>query len=136
MVGILKIASGLISPVVDIARGWQARKTAKLTNELSLAKAVTEAKIEKVKTSTVGDIAWENTALANAGIQKKVMMGVILLPMVLCFCGTWGANVVREGFTVMKEALPGYWEYAFYATISVSYGLREWADLKKLKKGI
>ena len=93
-------------------------------------------KIEKVKTSQNGDIAWENTALANAGIKGEVMMGVILFPMMLCFCGAWGAEIVRNGFVTMEEVLPDYWEYAFYATISVSYGIRQWADMKNLKKGI
>lgn len=136
MFSILKIASGLVSPVVDTVKGWQSRKTAKLTNELSLAKAVTEAKIKSVQTSQTGDIAWENTALVNAGIKDEIMMGVILFPMLLCFCGAWGAEIVQNGFTVMRDVLPDYWEYAFYATISVSYGLRKWSDLKSIRKGL
>lgn len=119
---------------VEIARGWSERKKVRLENELEIAKATKDAKISYMQTQQKGDIAWENTALANAGIKDEVMMFVILAPMVLCFF-PGGDEIVRRGFTAMNESLPAYWEYAFYCTIAVSYGLKKIVDLKSIIKG-
>lgn len=129
--GILK---SVVGAGAEVAKGWQQRKKVKLENELAVAKATTEAKIERMKTRQEADIKWENTALVNTGIKDEVMMFVILAPMVMCFV-PGGADVVREGFSAMKETLPEYWEYAFYATIGVSYGLKKWTDFKSIMKG-
>jgi hypothetical protein len=131
---IWEFVKGLVSPVTEMVKGWQERKKVKLENELKLSNAVTEAKIDRLKTQQMADIAWENTALVNAGIKDEIMMIVILTPMVLCFI-PGGAALVKEGFTAMRESLPSYWEYAFLATVGVSYGLKKWTDLKSIMNG-
>ncbi len=124
----------IAEPIVTLVQGWQKRKTAKTENELALAKAVTEAKIRRAGDALTGDLKWENTALVNAGIKDEVMMFVILFPMVLCFIPGL-APYVKQGFEIMNESLPAYWEYAFYATIGVSYGLKKWTDIKSIMRG-
>jgi hypothetical protein len=131
---IWNFVAGLVSPITDIVKGWQKKKQAKLDGEIAIAKAVNKAKIDRLATEQKSDMAWENTALVNAGIKDEIMMAVILLPMVLCFI-PGGDVIVRRGFTTMRECLPEYWEYAFYATIGVSYGIRKWTDFKSIIKG-
>jgi len=130
---IWNIVTTLLGGGLNIAKGWSDRKKVRLEGELELAKAVTQAKIEQVRTKQMSDVAWENTALVNAGIKDEIMMFVVLLPMVMCFF-PGGDEIVRRGFNAMAESLPDYWEYAFYATISVSYGLRKFVDMKKIIK--
>lgn len=131
---IMGALGAIIKPVTTIVDGWQKRKTAKLENQIRLAEAVTTAKIDRVKTKQESDIAWENTALEKAGIKDEVVMIVILTPMIACFV-PGGAPYVREGFMAMKESLPDYWIWAFYAVISVSLGVRKFIDFMGFKKG-
>lgn len=128
------LIKGLISPATDMLKGWSARKSAKLGNELKIAEAVTVAKIERISTQQDADIKWENTALVNAGIKDETMMAVILTPMVCCFVPGL-APYIKEGFQIMNDTLPSYWEYAFYSTVGVSYGLKKWTDFKSIMKG-
>ncbi len=123
-----------LGPLGTIIEGWQKRKTAELENKLKLAEAATLAKINYMERQQQADIAWENTALAQTGIKDEVMMAVVLIPMLMCFF-PGGAALVKQGFTAMKESLPGYWEYAFYATIAVSYGIRKFVDIKSIANG-
>lgn len=126
---------GLLSPLTEMAKEWQARKRARLENDLALAKATTEAKIQRVMTAQEADIKWEFTALEGSGIKDEVMMAVILTPMVLCFFGDWGAGVVAQGFTAIRDNVPIWWQSAFGATVAVSYGLKKFADFKSFGKG-
>lgn len=130
----LEAIKTIVSPIGTMIEGWQARKTAKLENDLAIANAATQAKIEMLKTGQAADIAWENTALQNAGIKDEVMMTVVLAPMVACFI-PGGAEYVRAGFEAMNASLPSYWEYAFYCTIAVSYGIRKFTDMKSIAAG-
>lgn len=131
----LSIITGIFSIASDLVSGWSERKKVKLENELAISRAATESKIIRLQTQQEADIAWENTALNNSGIKDEIMMFVILLPMVMCFIPGL-APYVKEGFAVMKESLPSYWEYGFYCTIGVSYGLKKWTDFKSIAKGI
>lgn len=131
---IFGFVKGLISPATEALKGWQARKSAKLESDIAINKATTDAKIERIKTKQEGDLAWENTALVNAGIKDEVMMAVVLSPMVACFIPGL-APYIKEGFQVMNDTLPAYWEYAFYSTVGISYGLRKWTDFKSIMKG-
>lgn len=124
----------ILSPITELIKGWQERKRVKLENELAVAKAVAEAKIVRLQTQQDADIAWENTALNQSGIKDEVMMAVILVPMVMCFI-PGGANIVREGFTAIHETIPEFWQWAFCATVGVSYGLRKFCDIKSFIKG-
>ena len=131
---IANFAKGLISPVTEVVKSYQARKTAKLTNELAIASAVTTAKIERISTQQAMDFKWEDTALKNSGWKDEAVLIVILSPMVGCFI-PWLQPFIREGFVIMQETLPEYWIHAFYSTIAVSYGLKKWTNIKQLMKG-
>ena len=101
---------------------------------MAIAKASVDAKIRMLEKGQDADIRWENTALQQTGIKDEIMMFVVLTPMAMCFF-PGGAELVRQGFAAMDESLPDYWQYAFYATIAVSYGLRKFTDFKSFMKG-
>lgn len=122
-----------VSPITDWFKGKQKMKQAQQQNDLDLARAVTVAKIRAAEAGDLAITQWENTALENAGIKDEIMMFVILTPMVMCFF-PGGAELVKAGFIAMEESLPEYWEYAFYATIGVSYGVRKLTDFMRFKK--
>ena len=131
---ILSLISSIATTGLSFVGDYFKRRHAKAENEMKLAAAVTDAKIERAKTKQSGDIAWENTALAGAGIKDEVLMVVILFPMVMCFV-PGGDEIVRRGFSAMSASLPDYWIHAFYALIGVSFGLRKWTDIMSIRKG-
>lgn len=126
--------AALISPVTTIISSWMEKRQAKVQSELRINEAVTEAKIERLKTAQASDIAWETTSLAQAGIKDEIMMFVILTPMVACFI-PGGAEIVKEGFQAMNESLPMYWEAAFMVVLGASFGVRKFIDFMTWKKG-
>lgn len=132
--GILTILGAVVSPIAKVVSNWQKKKLVKQEGDIAIASAKVNATIKRLQTGDEGDIAWENTALAQTGIKDEVMMFVILAPMIACFL-PGGAELVKKGFQAMNESLPDYWEYAFYLTVGVSYGVRRVTDFFKIKKG-
>jgi len=137
--GILSAIAGFASTLAGPAKvwieGWQTRKTIKTQNEARLAQAATEAKIRRLETAQEADIAWENTALNQSGIKDEVMMFIVCAPLVACFI-PGGDQVVAHGFQAINENIPGWWVKAFFATLSVSYGIRKFQDVISFKKGV
>lgn len=131
---VISALSAIFGPVVDWFKSKQEMAKAKQQNEIELANAITLAKIERAKQGDLAVTEWENTALENAGIKDEVMMVVILTPMIMCFF-PGGPEIVKAGFAAMEESLPDYWEYAFYATVGVSYGVRKLTDFMRIRKG-
>lgn len=134
MIGIATIIGEGIGVVRDMLQGWRERKQAKLQHEIKVTEATTEAKIDRMKTRQEADIAWENTALVNAGIKDEIMMVIILAPMIMCFF-PGGAEYVKKGFDAMRESLPWYWEWAFFIVLASSFGVRKFVDFMSIKKG-
>ena len=132
--GLLAILGAVVKPVADIVGNWQKKRIVKQQGDIAIASAKVNATIKRLQNAQEGDIAWENTALAQTGIKDEVMMFVILAPMIACFM-PGGADLVKQGFQAMNESLPDYWEYAFYLTVGVSYGVRRVTDFFKIKKG-
>lgn len=128
------LLGNLISPVTQIIKGYQQKKQVKLENELAIATAVTTAKIQRMATKQDSDISWENTALSQSGLKDEAMFIIICTPLVMCFF-PGGAAIVKEGFTAINETIPEFWQWAFMATVGVSYGLRKFTDLVGFMKG-
>ena len=131
---IFTLLGNLISPITQIIKGYQQKKQVKLENEMAIARAATNAKIERMQTKQESDISWENTALTQSGLKDEAMFIIICTPMVMCFF-PGGAEVVAQGFTAINETIPEFWQWAFMATVGVSYGLRKFTDLVGFMKG-
>lgn len=104
----ISLAGGIIKGGIDIVKGWQKKKLAKQESELKINEAVSEAKIDRLRTRQQADIKWEDTAQRLSGLKDELMMFVIITPMVICFV-PGGAEYIKVGFAAMKEALPKEW---------------------------
>ena len=129
------VLTSLIAPATELFTGWQKRKRAREDAAIKINQAVTDAKIEQMRTKGQADIAWEDTALRNAGFKDEITMAIIYTPFILCFLGPWGASIVADGFAAIKENIPDFWCWAFCATVGVSYGLRKFTDVRKFIRG-
>lgn len=118
---------------IEMVRGWQERKKVKLENEIVLSQAANEAKIERLGKGQDADIAWENTALKNAGWKDDYWTIVLSIPCVFCFIPSM-VGYVEEGFKALS-ACPDWYKWALLVAIGSSFGYRKLADFMSLKKG-
>jgi len=130
---ILPLLSGLVSPVVEMVKGWQARKAAKLESDLAICKAKTDSIIHRLETQQAADIAWENTSIQNSGWKDEWFTILLSVPAILCFVpGLVG--YVRDGFAAL-EMCPEWYRYAFLVAVASAFGYKKLADFMNLKKG-
>lgn len=121
------------APISQVVTGWQQRKTVKLEGELAVAKAVTDARIEKVKKGQAADIAWEVTSLDRSGWKDEYWTVVLSIPMIMCFVPGL-VYYVEQGFAALQKT-PAWYQYAIGIAIGSAFGIKTFANFMKLKKG-
>ena len=122
------------SPLTDIAKSWQRRKTVKLESELAITKAKTDANIKKIQTGQVADIAWEKTSLEQSGWKDEYWTIVLSMPMIMCFVPGL-VTYVEQGFNALQSTPPWY-RYAVGIAIGSAFGVKTFANFMTLKKGV
>jgi len=127
------VFGAIISPITSAVKGWQERKKVKLEGDVALAKAATDAKIERVKTQQAGDIAWENTSINNSGWKDEWFTIILSIPAIMCFIPGL-ATYVERGFEALSGC-PDWYKWAFMVAVASSFGYRKIADFMALKKG-
>lgn len=127
------IIAGLLTPVTELAKGWQNRREAKLKSDLRVNEAATNAKIRRLETGQRADIAWENLSITNSGWKDEWFTIILSIPAILCFIP--GMDVyVYNGFSSLKNC-PGWYSWALCIAVASSFGYRKFADLMAIKKG-
>jgi len=122
------------SPLTDIAKGWQQRKTVKLESDLAIAKAKTDANIKKIETGQAADIAWEKTSLDQSGWKDEYWTIVLSIPMIMCFIPGL-VSYVESGFAALQET-PLWYRYVVGIAIGSAFGVKSVANFMSLKKGV
>jgi hypothetical protein len=129
----------IITEVVSIAKGWlsahQQRKQAKLNSELKLEEARADAMIELMKNQQAADVAWETLSIQRNGWKDEWFTVLLSIPMVLCFV-PGGAQYVKAGFDALQASTPEWYQWAFLIAVGSAFGIRKFADLMQLKKGV
>lgn len=121
------------SPVTDMVKGWQQRKTVKLEGDLAISKAKTDANIKKIATGQVADIAWEKTSLEQSGWKDEYWTIVLSLPMIMCFIPGL-VTYVERGFMALQQT-PLWYRYVVGLAIGSAFGVKSVANFMVLKKG-
>ena len=121
------------SPITDIVKGWQARKTVKLEGDLAIEGAKTTAQIKKIETGQIADIAWEKTSLEQSGWKDEYWTIVLSLPMIMCFIPGL-VTYVERGFMALQQT-PLWYRYAIGVAIGSAFGVKKLSAFMALKKG-
>ena len=121
------------SPITDIVKGWQARKTVKLKSEIAISGAKTTAQIKKIETGQLADIAWEKTSLEQSGWKDEWFVILLSIPMILCFI-PGGSQYVERGFAALDKT-PVWYQWAIMVAIGSSFGYKKFCDFMSFKKG-
>lgn len=141
---ILGALGGSISAVVN---GWQQRATARVEAEVKTAAARAEAEATiLVAQATAAQRLAENDQ-ANAQAWDMLVAGqmdrtwkdefyvlIFAAPLVLAFCGEWGAGVVERGFTALDD-MPSWFFYSIGTMIAATFGMRRLVDFFSSVRG-
>tara|TARA_B100001094_G_scaffold151890_1_gene147027 strand:+ start:6623 stop:6991 length:369 start_codon:yes stop_codon:yes gene_type:complete len=88
-------------------------------NQIKVAEAEAKAKI----LSSESD--WEKIMAQNQANSWKDEWLVVLfsVPLILCFCGDWGREIVSNGFEAL-EKMPTFYQAGLGAMIASSFAIR------------
>ncbi len=129
----LSILKMVVSPLVDIASGWQKRKTAKLDSDLKINEAQTTAQIKKINTGQHADIAWENKQIDQSGWKDDFWTIVIAIPLIMCFIPFMVQYVVK-GFEALEKT-PVWYQTLVSVAVASAFGVKKIIGFMKVKKG-
>ena len=111
----------MISAITTILGSIGGLATSYIDGKTAVQKA--EAQI-RMKEAT-GEIDWELAAIrATQSSWKDEWLTIIFtLPMVLCFCGDWGRQVVTDGFIALQN-MPDWYQISLGPIVAASFGIR------------
>jgi len=120
----------LIPAVADLAGSWLKGKAdeKKATSEAKVAKAKAEAKVMEV--AATHEAGWEKVMAQASDNSWKDEAWTILFIVIIAMCFIPPLQpYVDRGFAVLSGT-PDWFQYAVYASIAASFGLR---GMKKFK---
>ena len=117
----------LLQPIAGLAGQWMANRAEKAKAKQALAVAKIEAKTKKVQS----DADWEEQAMSASQDSWKDEAWTILFIAIIAMCFIPPLQpYVDRGFGVLATT-PDWFQWAMYASIAASFGLRGIKGLKK-----
>lgn len=142
------LLGGLAGGITSIVTGWQARQTARVEADVKtiVARAEADATIAVAQATAASKLAesaqsaeanWDSLVAQQMEHTWKDEWYVVLfsVPLILAFCGPWGAAVTAAGFAAL-EGMPTWYFYSVGTIVSATFGVRRLLTLfEKLKGG-
>lgn len=122
------LAKGILGDVVGgIADHFKSKR--------ELKRAIELAKIERVNKIDTADIDWANrmAEASDKSWKDEYWTLIFSIPAILAFCGTWGAEIVRDGFTVLAE-MPEWYKVTLGTLVAASVGAPKLVNWYKSRK--
>ena len=121
----------LIGPIASLAGSWMESKVEATKAKGKVAQAKAEAEAEVMKVAATHEAGWEKIMAQARGERYKDEAWTLLFILIIgaCFIEPLQPHVAR-GFEVL-ESTPDWFQYAMYASIAASFGLRSLKGLKK-----
>lgn len=104
-------------------------KQTKLDSELKIVEAQTLAKIKHIESAQDFDQSWDLKAMDNQqdSWKDEFLLCLVSVPYVLAFCGTWGAETVANGLSVIST-FPDWLVWSWGIMVSASFGFRQFGS--------
>ena len=121
----------LIPAIADLAGGWLKGKAEEkaATSKAKVAKAVAEAEVMKV--AATHEAGWEKIMAQGSQDSWKDEAWTILFIVIIAMCFIpFTQPYVEQGFDALSRT-PDWFQWAMYASIGASFGLRGIKGLKK-----
>jgi len=121
----------LIPAVAELAGGWLKGKAEKAAAETRAKVAKAEAEAEVMKVAATHEAGWEKIMAQASGDSWKDEAWTILFIIIIAMCFIPPLQpYVERGFAAL-ETTPDWFQWAMYASIAASFGLRGIKGLKK-----
>ena len=97
--------------------------------------AVQKAEAQIRMKEATGEIDWELAAIrATQSSWKDEWLTILFsLPLILCFCGDWGRQIVTDGFIALQN-MPDWYQISLGAIVAASFGIRSVSKFLVMKK--
>jgi len=134
MLPLLPVIGGLIRTVGGIFGSWQERKMTIAKGKVDIEKAIVDGKIKKIQSSI--DNNQQIDLMATRGMMhswKDEWFTILLsVPVIMAFIPIPEVQaLVGEGFKILKNDTPEWYQYCFIGAIVASFGIRSFAGFKR-----
>ena len=121
----------LIGPIASLAGSWMESKVEQTKAKGKVAQAKAEAEAEVMKVAATHEAGWEKIMAKSSDNSWKDEAWTILFIVIIAMCFIPVTQpYVERGFTAL-DGTPDWFQYAVYASIAVSFGLRGLKGIKK-----
>jgi hypothetical protein len=120
-----------IGPIASLAGSWMESKVEQTKAKGVVAKAKAEAEAQVMVTAATHEAGWEKIMAQASDNSWKDEAWTILFIIIIAMCFIpFTQPYVERGFAAL-DATPAWFQYAVYASIAASFGLRSLKGIKK-----
>ena len=121
----------LIGPISGLIGSWMDSKTEQQRGKSAVAKAKAEAEAEVMKVAATHEAGWEKIMAQASDNSWKDEAWTILFIVIIAMCFIpFTQPYVEEGFAALSRT-PEWFQWAMYASIGASFGIRGIKGIKK-----
>jgi len=123
--------TALIGPIASLASSWMDSKVEQTKAKGAVAKARAEAEAQVMVTAATHEAGWEKIMAQASDNSWKDEAWTILFIIIIAMCFIpFTQPFVERGFEALSNT-PPWFQYAVYASIAASFGLRSLKGIKK-----
>ena len=121
----------LISPIASLAGSWMESKVEQTKAKGRVAQAKAEAEAEVMKVAATHEAGWERIMAQASDNSWKDEAWTVLFILIIAMCFIPVTQpFVERGFEALSRT-PDWFQYAVYASIAASFGLRSLKGIRK-----
>ena len=121
----------LIGPVASLAGSFMESKIEQTKAKGAVAKARAEAEAQVMVTAATHEAGWEKIMAKNSNDSWKDEAWTILFIAIISMCFIpFTQQYVEDGFAALSRT-PEWFQWAMYASIGASFGIRGLKGFKK-----
>jgi hypothetical protein len=121
----------LISPIASLAGSWMETKVEQTKAKGAVAKAKAEAEAQVLVTAATHEAGWEKIMAQSSDNSWKDEAWTVLFIVIIAMCFIPPLQpFVERGFDALGRT-PDWFQWAVYASIGASFGLRGIKGIKK-----
>jgi len=121
----------LISPIASLAGSWMESKVEQTKAKGRVAQAKAEAEAEVMKVAATHEAGWEKIMAQASDNSWKDEAWTVLFILIIAMCFIPVTQpFVERGFEALSRT-PDWFQYAVYASIAASFGLRGLKGIRK-----
>ena len=121
----------LINPIASLAGSWMESKVEQTKAKGKVAQAKADAEAEVMKVAATHEAGWEKIMAQSSDNSWKDEAWTVLFIVIIAMCFIpMTQPYVERGFAALS-ATPDWFQWAVYASIGASFGLRGLKGFKK-----